>query len=187
MRIVDEKIWQEITPWMINLRRQIHRYPELGLETPQTAGLIAQTLQELGLATWRPIANGVVATLGPSEGSAILLRADMDALPIFENTDLPYASTIEGRMHACGHDAHTAMLLGAAFYLKAHEQELMHPVTLMFQPAEEGPGGALPMIEGGVLDRPSVARAVMVHVTGDLPAGVIGLRGGPAMASPNDF
>ncbi len=187
MRIIDDVLWQEITPWMVNLRRKIHRYPEMGLETIKTAELVELTLKELGYITWRPITNGVAATLGPQSGGATLLRADMDGLPILENTDLPFASEVPGTMHACGHDSHTAMLLGAAYYLKAHEKDLSHPVTLMFQPAEEGPGGALPMIEGGVLERPRVARAVMVHVSGDLPVGMIGLRGGQAMASPNEF
>jgi amidohydrolase len=108
-------------------------------------------------------------------------------LPIQETTNLPFQSEIGGRMHACGHDAHTAMLLGAARFLKQYEERLERPVVLMFQPGEEGPGGALPMIESGILADPPVTHAVMVHVDSDQPVGVIGLKSGPAMASPNEF
>ncbi len=184
---MDETLWQEIEPWMVNIRRQIHQFPELGLETPNTAKLVENILDQLGIRHNRLIGTGVVAHVGPQQGQAILLRADMDGLPITEQTDLPFRSQIPKRMHACGHDAHTAMLLGAAFYLSHIQNSLPHPVTLMFQPGEEGPGGALPMIEAGVLDNPRVTRAVMTHVDSELPWGTIGLCGGPAMASPNDF
>ncbi|PSR28204.1 MAG: amidohydrolase [Sulfobacillus thermosulfidooxidans] len=184
---MDEILWQEIMPWMVEIRRQIHQFPELGLDTPKTASRVEAALDELGIRHQRTIGSGVVGYLGPQNGEAILLRADMDGLPIEEKTGLPYASTIKGRMHACGHDAHTAMLLGAAYYLKRRERDLTHPVTLMFQPGEEGPGGALPMIKAGILDHPRVTRAVMTHVDSELPWGTIGLFSGPAMASPNDF
>ncbi len=186
--IYNDALWDEIEPWMIEIRRTIHRHPELGLETPNTAQLIEGTLDDLGIEHTRPIENGVKAVMGAHlGGEALLLRADMDALPILENNDLPFKSEIEGRMHACGHDCHTAMLLGAARYLKAHESALTRPVVLMFQPAEEGPGGAVPMIEAGVLENPKVKEAAMVHVSSELPQGVIGLREGPAMGACDDF
>lgn len=172
---------------MVNIRRQIHQQPELGLNTPKTADLVERSLDELGIHHCRIIENGVVAQMGPKEGEAVLLRADMDGLPVAEQTNLPFSSRVPNRMHACGHDAHTAMLLGAAYYLSRSESELTHPVTLMFQPGEEGPGGALPMIEAGVLDNPPVSRAVMTHVDSELPWGHIGVFSGPAMASANDF
>ncbi len=184
--VVDDLVWQSIEPWMIEIRRGIHRHPELGLETPRTARLVETTLDELGIAHSRPIAHGVRGVLAAERrGPALLLRADMDALPIEEVNDLPFRSEIQDRMHACGHDCHTAMLLGAARYLKAREAELRRPVVLMFQPGEEGPGGAVPMIEAGILD--GVEAGMMVHVDSDLEAGVIGLREGPAMGSCDDF
>ncbi|MCY0909145.1 MAG: M20 family metallopeptidase, partial [Sulfobacillus thermotolerans] len=183
-----ENLWQTIEPWMVDVRRQIHRFPELGLETPHTQQVVEEALDFLQISHHRLIGTGVVGVIAPNaQGPAMLLRADMDALPILEATGLPFSSEISGRMHACGHDMHTAMLLGAAYYLKHHEAQLSHPVILMFQPGEEGPGGALPMIEAGILDNPPVSRAVMVHVDSDLAAGVVGLFSGPAMASPNDF
>ncbi|MCL4351413.1 MAG: M20 family metallopeptidase [Firmicutes bacterium] len=184
---MNEALWQEIQPWMLQIRRKIHQHPELGLNTPKTAALVEASLDELGVDHRRIIENGVLAQVGPKEGEALLLRADMDGLPVTEQTRLPFSSCEPNRMHACGHDAHTAMLLGAAYYLSRCESELTHPVTLMFQPGEEGPGGALPMIEAGVLSFPSVSRAVMAHVDSELPWGSIGVFSGPAMASPNDF
>lgn len=182
-----EDSWITIHEWMVNIRRQIHQYPELGLETPKTRDLVETALDDLGISHQRLIGTGVKGRLGPDQGPAILLRADMDALPILENTELSYSSQREGRMHACGHDAHTAMLLGAARYLKQYELDLAHPVVLMFQPGEEGPGGALPMIDAGVLDQPLVARAAMVHVSSELSVGRVATRAGAAMASCDDF
>lgn len=172
---------------MIEVRREIHRHPELGFELPHTQAVVERELDALGITHSRPIAHGVKALLGEGSGPAILLRADMDALPIQETAEVPFASEIPGRMHACGHDCHTAMLLGAARYLKAHEAALPRPVVFMFQPAEEGPGGAEPMIAAGVLEHPQVVDAAMVHVNSGLRAGVIGLREGPAMGACDDF
>lgn len=185
--LVDDPDWVSIEPWAIELRRQIHQHPELGLETPRTQAVVEAALDNMGIRHNRPITYGVRAHLGPDTGSAILLRADMDGLAVAEQTGLAFASTEPGRMHACGHDAHTAMLLAAARYLKRHEDQLERPVVLIFQPGEEGPGGALPMVEAGILQDPHVSQAVMVHVDSDLPVGVIGLKEGPAMASPNAF
>lgn len=184
----DDKTWDAIEPWMRAIRREIHRYPELGLETPRTQAVVETALDELGIAHSRPIAHGVKAVVGAERtGPALLLRADMDALPIVEQSDLPFKSEIAGRMHACGHDCHTAMLLGAARYLMTHHESLYGPIVLMFQPGEEGPGGARPMIEAGVLSDPPIRRAAMVHISSDLPCGVIGLRSGPTMGACDDF
>ena len=185
--LVDDPDWRIIEPWAIQLRRQIHEHPELGLETPRTQAVVEDALDALGIRHNRPIAYGVRAHLGPVNGPAILLRADMDGLPVAEQTGLAFASTEPDRMHACGHDAHTAMLLAAARYLKRHEDQLTRPVVLIFQPGEEGPGGALPMLDAGILTNPSVSQAVMVHVDSDLPVGVVGLKEGPAMAAPHAF
>lgn len=185
--IINDREWQEIEPWMIEMRRNIHRFPEMGLDTVRTRGLVEEALDHWGIPHSRPIANGVKGWLGPSQGNALLLRGDMDALPITETTGLPFASEVAGCMHACGHDCHTAMLLGAARYLKIHEDELTRPIVFMFQPGEEGPGGALPMIEAGILESPRVTQAAMIHITDDLPTGVIGLKEGPAMGGCDDF
>ncbi len=185
--LIDDPIWDRIEPWMIGIRRDIHRHPELGLDTARTAQRVEAALDELGIVHERIIENGIKAIVGPSGGSAVLLRGDMDALPLEEMTGLPFKSEISGRMHACGHDAHTAMVLGAAYYLQQRADQLRHPVVLMFQPGEEGPGGALPMIEAGILSNPVVERAAMVHVNSRLAAGKIGLRSGQSNGACDDF
>ena len=129
--IIDDKEWHEIESWIIETRRNIHRFPEMGLNTIRTRGIVEEALDYWGIPHSRPIANGVKAWLGPDQGNALLLRGDMDALPIMETTGLPFASEVAGCMHACGHDCHTAMLLGAARYLKTHEHELTRPVVII--------------------------------------------------------
>lgn len=172
---------------LTSIRREIHRQPELGLETENTARLIERELRAMGIASRRVAGTGVVALLaGDLEGSAVLLRADTDALPLQEESGVAFPSDVPGRMHACGHDAHTTVLLGAAALLKQHERELTRPVKLVFQPGEEGPGGAVPMIEAGVLEHPGVDAAMMVHVTPDLPVGTVGFCSGYAMANTDD-
>ncbi len=185
--IIQDSLWDEIEPWMLETRRNIHRFPELGLNTTKTQQLVEEALDSMGIVHTRPIAYGVKALIGPAGGNALLLRGDMDALPISEATGLPFASAIPGAMHACGHDCHTAMLLGAARYIKAHEDQLSRPIVLMFQPGEEGPGGALPMIEAGILENPPVTQAAMIHITDELSTGIIGLKEGPAMGGCDDF
>lgn len=178
---------------VVRLRRLIHRRPELAFEERETAALVAATLREIGLDPTEGVARtGVVAHIeGARPGPTVALRADIDALPITEATGLEFASEHEGRMHACGHDAHTAMLLGAARILHALRDELAGTVRLVFQPSEEkAPGGASVMIEDGVLSEMAghdgVERIFGQHVVPHLPAGVLGVRGGTFMASADE-
>ena len=132
----------------VELRRSIHRNPELGFEEEATAQLVEQELDAHGIAHRRIAHTGVVGHIeGGRPGRTVALRADMDALPLTEQSGVPFASEVDGKMHACGHDAHTAMLLGAATWLQSMRPTLAGNIVLLFQPAEEGPGGALPMIE----------------------------------------
>ena len=142
-------------PHMVGLRRRLHRHPEVGLILPQTQEVILEELARIGLdASTHEKTSGVSAVIegGPPDGPVTLLRADCDALPLMENTGLEFASETGSTMHACGHDLHTAMLLGAAEMLYERRRELPGPVVLMFQPGEEGHHGARFMIEEGVLE-----------------------------------
>lgn len=154
-----KEIADEITGW----RRDLHRIPEIGLNLPKTAAYVTARLDEMGISYQLfERHSGIVVLLGKPTGKTIALRADMDALPIKELVESDFKSENE-YMHACGHDAHTAMLLGVAKILKAHEDELNGQVKLLFQPAEEGPGGAAPMIEDGVLENPKVDAILALH------------------------
>ena len=173
---------------VVELRRTIHRRPELGFEEHETQALVERELDALGIEHRRVAQTGVVGVVrGALPGRVVGLRADMDALPITERTGLPYASEIPGKMHACGHDAHTAMLLGAARELAAKKGELHGSVVLLFQPAEEGPGGAVPMIAQGALDDPKVEFVAMLHVDVRLAPGTIGVTPGGVNASADEL
>ncbi len=173
---------------VIELRRDIHRFPELGFLEVRTAEVIERELDELGISHRRVAGTGVVGVIfGEGAGPVAALRADMDALPITEASDEPFSSENLGVMHACGHDAHTAMLLGAARELQAQRATLGGSVVLLFQPAEEGPGGALPMIEEGVLDDPRVDAIAMLHVDTRLETGTVGISPGPVNAAADEF
>jgi len=166
------------------LRRAIHAEPELGLETPATLAKVRTELADLPLS-WREgaSATGAVAVLqGASPGPSVLLRGDMDALPMQEETGLPFASTIPGRMHACGHDTHTAMLAGAARILAGRREELAGEVHFMFQPGEEGFHGARYMIEDGLLD-PLPDAAFALHIMPNSPHGVVAGKTGAMLAA----
>ena len=174
---------------IVALRRAIHAEPELGLHTPLTRDKVRAALAHLPL-TWRegPSTTGLVATLegGAGAGRTVLLRGDMDALAMPEETGLAFASTIPGRMHACGHDTHTAMLAGAAELLCARRETLAGRVQFMFQPGEEGHHGARFMIEDGLID-PVPDAAFALHIMPDSPHGLVAGRAGALMASADQF
>src|ERR687897_3560655 len=172
---------------IVALRRDIHREPELGFGTERTAEKVLAALDGLPLHIRTGVAeNGVVATLkGEGGGPTVALRADMDALPIHEETGLPFASEIEGKMHACGHDGHTSMLVGAAHALSGMRERLNGTVKFFFQPAEEGEGGGKVMVEEGVAD--DVASIFALHLWPGLPFGKAATKAGRIMAAANAF
>lgn len=163
---------------IVENRRHFHQNPEVGLELPMTAAYVEEKLKEMGYEPKRIGDCGIVAVAGKKEGKCFLIRGDMDALPVEEMADVEFKST-NGRMHACGHDCHTANMLGAAKLLKEHEDEIEGKVKLMFQPAEETMDGAKMMVEGGVLENPKVDAAMGAHVftNMNLPVGTV-LMGG---------
>ena len=168
------------------IRRDIHRHPETGFDCKRTASIAAEHLRGCGYEVKTEIGKtGVVGLLrGKTPGKTIMIRADMDAIPVKEETNKDYASTVAGCMHACGHDAHTAMALGAARILAEHKDRLSGNIKVIFQPCEEIiNGGALAMIADGVLENPSVDQCISLHVNPDMETGKIGLSAGPLMAS----
>lgn len=171
-------------------RRALHEHPQTCYEEEFASNLVAQKLTEWGIAFERGIAvTGIVATIEGNQtdsGRAIALRADMDALDIVETSGQPWASKISGKMHGCGHDGHTAMLLGAARYL-SETRNFNGKVHLIFQPAEEGGAGAVKMLEEGLLERFPIEAAFGMHNWPMMPKGTIGLKAGPIMASTDDF
>ncbi|HYH82709.1 MAG TPA: amidohydrolase [Longimicrobium sp.] len=176
------------TELLIRTRRDLHRHPELAFQEHRTAGIVADRLRAAGYEVRTGIAEtGVVGTLrgGAGEGPTLLLRADMDALPILEETQHDFGSTVAGKMHACGHDAHTAIGLAVAERLAAGRDRWGGTVKYVFQPAEEGGQGALRMIEQGVLE--GVDLALGLHVWMGLPSGIVGVTPGPFMASAGEF
>lgn len=178
----------EVTERVIELRREIHRYPELGFEETRTQELVERELDALGIEHRRAAKTGIVGIIrGAKPGRVAALRADMDALPITEKSGEPFSSEVPGKMHACGHDAHTAILIGAARMLQGMRDDLHGTVVLIFQPAEEGPGGAEPMIAEGVLDDPKVDAIAMLHVDVRLAPGEIGITPGPVNASADEI
>ena len=179
----------DFAPEMTEWRRHLHRHPELGFECHETAAFVAARLREFGVDEVHEgvATSGVVAVVeGRGEGPAIGLRADMDALPIEEATGAPHASEVPGRMHACGHDGHTTMLLGAARYL-AETRNFAGRAVLIFQPAEETGGGAGVMVRDGVLDRFGIAEVYALHNTPGLIEGYFLTTPGPVMAAVDRF
>lgn len=176
---------------LVEWRRQIHQKPELGFQEKITAEFISQKLQNWGIEHQVGIAQtGIVAIIKgekSTHGKVLAIRADMDALPIQELNEVPYCSQRDGIMHACGHDGHTAIALGTAYYLHQHRQELNGTVKIIFQPAEEGPGGAKPMIAAGVLNNPNVDAIIGLHLWNNLPLGTVGVRPGALMAAVELF
>ena len=180
-----------IEPEIIKTRRIVHQHPELAYHEEVTAKLVADRLEALGIDVKRKVGGtGVLGTLrGSKKGRVVALRADMDALPVQEMSDVDFRSKTDGAMHACGHDTHVAMLLGAARILADHRDELHGTVKFLFQPAEEhgGRGGALPMIEDGVMKDPKVDYVFGLHIDSIRKSGEIGFREGPVMAAPDGF
>jgi len=183
----------EIMPGVIADRRHLHEHPELGFQEFATAELVRQRLEALGV---EDICTGIAVTgvtglirgSAPGEGRTVLVRADMDALPITEENEVEYRSRNDGVMHACGHDAHTAILLGVARLLTERRDEFSGTVKLCFQPAEEmPPGGAIRMIDEGVLQDPHVDAVIGLHMSSQDPAGTVRVGGGPVMAGGDLF
>ncbi|MCJ7550157.1 MAG: amidohydrolase [Anaerolineae bacterium] len=177
-------IFDQLVAW----RRDFHMYPELGLDTVRTAGIVAETLRELGYTVQEGIAkNGVVGLLENGDGAVIMSRVDMDALPIQEAGDKPYTSRNPGLMHACGHDAHTAMGLGIAKLMAENSDAWNGTLKLVFQPGEEGQHGAEIMVKEGVLENPRPQVALALHVWNQRPYGKVLASAGPVMAAAESF
>ena len=174
---------------IIQLRRDLHRIPETAYTEKKTSAYIANYLNNLKLEVKTGIARyGVVGLMKTGRpGPTLMIRADMDALPLKENTGLAFASEHEGAMPACGHDAHMAMVLGTATVFNTLKDEISGNIKFLFQPAEEGPGGAEPMIKAGVMESPKVDYSIGCHVWPDIPEGTIGVRPGPFMAAMDRF
>src|SRR6266566_5412105 len=180
----------ELVPGMIAMRRDLHEHPELAFEEVRTSGIVAQRLRTLGLEVQTGLAKtGVIGLLrgGASKPGAktIAIRADMDALPIHELNETEYRSTVDGKMHACGHDGHTSILLAVADILNKRRAELPGDVKFVFQPAEESIGGAKPMIKEGAMQE--VDGIIGLHLISDYPLGRVGVRAGPIFASAARF
>lgn len=183
---------KELEPSIIAIRRDIHENPELSYAEERTAKVVAERLRSLGIEVHTNIGGtfGVLGILkGGIPGKVVGLRADMDALPVMEDVDVPFKSKYSGVMHACGHDTHVAMLIGTAELLSKHRKELSGTVKFFFQPAEEdgGRGGAKPMIEAGVMENPKVDYVFALHIGGEFPSGTFGVRAGAFMAAPDAF
>lgn len=185
--IINES--QKIFTEQVEIRREIHKNPELGFGEYKTAALIGNFLSDTGIPFTANIAKtGVMGIIkGAKPGRTLLIRADMDALDLSEDSVAPYKSQNEGKMHGCGHDAHVAILLGTAKILNKIKSELSGNVMLIFQPAEEGMGGALPMINEGIFDEIVPQACIAAHVSPTLPTGQIMVKKGPVTASPDEF
>ena len=183
---LDREI-ENIREEVVSLRRDFHMHPELGTEEERTAGIVEKYLDELGIKTKRCYGTGVIGMLeGGAPGKCLLLRADMDALPIEEENEVPYCSVNHGLMHACGHDGHTAMLLCAAKVLAAHKEELKGSIKFVFQPNEEDTGAA-PMVKEGALENPRPDASFGMHLWSPIESGTIGLSAGPVMGEMYTF
>ena len=186
LKIKEES--KSISDWIVKIRRELHEHPELMYEEFRTSELIRRELDKLDIQYIHPIAEtGVLASIGNGNGPCVALRADMDALPIHEETDVPFKSKIDGKMHACGHDCHVSMLLGAAKLLKDKESEINGTIKLLFQPAEEGGAGGKLMREEGALENPEVERIFGLHVWPQMPSGQIGSREGTFLAATSSL
>ena len=184
-----KELVQKYKEQIVGIRRELHQIPEPAYTEKKTSAAVADHLKKAGLEVRTGIARyGVAGLLSTGRpGPTLMIRADMDALPVEEQTGLSFSSTHAGAMHACGHDAHMAMVLGAALVLSSVKDTLKGNIKFLFQPAEEGPGGAKPMIEEGVMDNPKVDYAVGCHLWPASPEGTIGVKAGTIMAAMNRF
>ncbi len=175
--------------WLVEIRRTIHKRPELTFEEIETSKLVSTWLEKFGLEVKSGLAKtGVSALLrGGKEGKTVAIRADMDALPLEEATQLPYASQVPGKMHACGHDAHVTILLGVAKFFSSMPEKVKGNIKWIFQPAEEGGGGGRVMVEEGVLENPKVDAIFGAHVFPDLPMGKVGIHEREGLAATDRF
>src|SRR5688572_5628546 len=177
-----------VTEDVVAIRRDVHSHPEAGFKETRTADLIERRLGAIRVESKRIAGTGILATIkGAKPGPTMLVRADIDGLPVTELNEVPYRSKVPGMMHACGHDGHVATALGTAAVLAGRRDRLAGTIKFMFQPAEEGPGGALPMIEAGILDKPKVDASFAMHMWNDLRVGQIGARPGPVFASADEY
>ncbi len=185
---IDNLVDNQLLDTIINYRRHIHKHPELSFKEYETQEFIRKVLNENGIENKSIAKTGVLATVGNKSAFCIALRADIDGLPILEETELEFASVNHGIMHACGHDMHTSMLLGAAIILKKIEDNLNGKVKLFFQPGEEVlPGGATMMIDEGALENPNVEAIFAQHIYPDAKTGKVLFCEGPALASTNEI
>jgi amidohydrolase len=190
MNVHSEIIKKDVASYyseLIALRRDLHMHPELGYQEFRTSGIIKEYLEDLGIKTQIVTKTGVVGLLkGASAGKTVMLRADIDALAQQEATDVSYKSKVDGKMHACGHDGHTAMLMIAAKILSKHKDEIQGNIKFVFQPNEEA-AGAMNMINEGVLDNPKVDAAFGHHIWTPIESGKVAISGGPVMAADEEF
>jgi len=177
---------EEIKEELIKYRRYLHQNPEIGFDLPKTVAYVEEILKNMGLEPIKVGSSGLVVTIGKGKGKTLLLRGDMDALPLKENTDLHFKSTNEF-MHACGHDIHTTFMLGAAKLLKEKVNEINGTVKIMFQTAEEIGAGAKDMVANGLLENPKVDAALALHVDPSLEVGKFGYKPGIAASSLDGF
>lgn len=178
---------QELAQYHRDNRRFLHQHPEIGMNLPETAAYVKKKLKEMGCAAEDSLCGGISVSLGTGNGKTILLRADMDGLPMEEQSGLPFSSVCPDRAHTCGHDMHMSFLLGAARMLKEREQEIRGTVKLVFQPGEETLEGASAMIAEGILENPHVDAAIGIHVQPSLPLGYLNYPEGPFLASIDNF
>jgi len=183
------KTIEEMKDWLVEIRRTIHMHPELGFEEVETSRLVAGWLEKFGIEVRRGVAKtGVIGLLqGKEPGKTVAIRADMDALPMDEAGSVPYASRIKGKMHACGHDAHVAILLGVAKFFSSNRELVKGNIKWIFQPAEEGGGGGRVMTEEGVLENPTVDAIFGAHVFPLLPVGKVGVYEREGLAATDRF
>jgi len=183
-----EEIWK-MKDWLVEIRRTIHMHPELGFEEVETSKLVSEWLERFGLEVKRGWAKtGVVGLLeGKQPGKTVAIRADMDALPLDEANQVPYASKVKGKMHACGHDAHVTILLGVARFFSLNKDRVKGSIKWIFQPAEEGGGGGRVMVEEGVLENPKVDAIFGAHVFPLLPIGKVGIYEREGLAAADRF